>query len=178
MRKIRWNAEKRDIVFRSLIGLAMLFGTVLLQTSFLPQVDIFDAVPDLLLIFTVAIGVFDGFRVAAPVGVAAGVLCYYLGGGEPLCILFYAVVGMLAAMQYPTRNYPSYCIYMTAAGVLKIFWTLFMTLLHSPAWRPLRVLWYSALPEFLGTVLISLVLYVPLCAAARLLKRKSEVWGS
>ena len=177
MRKIRWDAEKRDIVFRSLIGLAMLFGTALLQTSFLPQVDIFGAVPDLLLIFTVAIGVFDGLRVAAPVGVAAGVLCYYLGGGEPLGILFYTAVGMLASMRQLGKNYPSYCIYMAAAGVLKVIWTLFTTLLHSPVWRPLRVLWYSALPEFLGTVLISLVLYVPLCAAARLLKRKSEVWG-
>ena len=29
MRKIRWDAEKRDIVFRSLIGFAMLFGTAL-----------------------------------------------------------------------------------------------------------------------------------------------------
>jgi rod shape-determining protein MreD len=175
MRKIRWDAEKRDIVFRSLIGLAMLFGTVLLQTSFLSQIDIFGAVPDLLLIFVVALGLFDGLRVAAPAGVAAGVLCYYLGGGEPLGILFYAVVAILASRQYPTRNYQPYCIYMTVAGVLKICWTLFATLVYSPVWRPFRVLWRSALPEFLGTVVFALALYVPLRVAARLLKRKSEM---
>ena len=175
MRKIRWDAEKRDIVFRSLIGLAMLFGTVLLQTSFLSQIDIFGAVPDLLLIFTVGIGLFNGLRVAAPVGVASGVLCYYLGGGEPLCILFYAVVAILASRQYPTRNYLPYCIYVTVAVVLKIFWTLFSTLVYSSVWRPFRVLWHSALPELLGTVAIALLLYVPLKMAARVLRRKSEV---
>jgi hypothetical protein len=175
MRKIRWNAEKRDIVFRSLIGFAMLFGIVLLQTSFLPPLDIFGAVPDLLLIFTVGIGFFNGIRVAAPVSIAAGLLCYYLGGGAPLGILFYAAMGILASLGYLGRNYPSFCVYMAVAGGFKIFWSLFAALVYSSAPHLLRVLWHSALPEFFGTVLISLFLYVPLRAAARLLRRKSEV---
>jgi cell shape-determining protein MreD len=176
MRRIQLNAEKRDIVFRSLIALAMLFGTALLQTSFLPWVGFFDAIPDILLIFTVGVGFFNGARVGIPFGIGAGLVGYFLGGGRHAeIILLYALAGILFCMYFTGRKYLSWCIHMMVAVLFKAGWSLLMCLVFSPVPRPLAALWHSVLPELLGTLLLSLVLYVPIRAAARLLKRKSEM---
>ncbi len=176
MKKIQLDAEKRDIVFRSLVALAMLFGTVLLQTSFLPWVDLFGAIPDLVLIFVVGVGFFSGMKVGVPFGIGAGLLCYFLGGGGgAVMILLYALGGGLASMYFLGKNYPAWCIYMVAACLFKMIWSLLMCLLFSAVPRPLAALWHSILPELLGTFLLSLALYRPIGAASRLLRRKSEL---
>ncbi len=174
MRKIAWNAEQRDIIFRSLVALAMLFVTVLLQTSFLPYVDLFGAIPDLLLIFVVGISFFNGERVGVPFSIGAGLVGYFLGGGAALGILFYFLCGVLASRGFLGRNYRSWCIYMVAACLLKLLWSFLYCLLASALPRPFAALWHSALPEFLGTFLLSLALYFPVKLAARAIKRKSE----
>lgn len=176
MRKIQLNAGKRDILFRSLVALAMLFVTALLQTSFLPQVDLFGAIPDLMLILTVGVGFFGGMKVGLPFGIGAGLVCYFLGGsGAAVMILLYALLGYLSSMYFLGRNYPSWCLYMAAACLIKMLWSFFMCILFSAVPRPFAALWHSILPELLGTLLLSLVLYYPVRAAARLLIRKSEL---
>ncbi len=176
MRKIQLNAEKRDILYRSLIAFAMLFGTALLQTSFLPWLDLFGAIPDIVLIFVVGVGFFDGMKIGSPFGIGAGLLCYFLGGGgAAVFILFYSLCGLVSSMGFLGRNYPSWCLYMAASCLFKAVWSLLMCLLFSSVARPLAALWHSILPELLGTALLSLVMYRPVKAAARLLKRKSEL---
>ena len=176
MKKIQLNAEKRDIIFRSFIAFAMLFGVVLLQTSFFTGVDLFGAIPDLVLIFVVGIGFFDGIKTGVPFGIAAGLLCYFLGGsGTAVLILLYSVCGLVSSVRFLGINYPSWCIYMAVACMGKVFWSLLMCLVFSPVPRLWAALWHSILPEFLGTFLLSFVLYFPIKAAARCLKRKSEV---
>ncbi len=176
MKRIQLNAEKRDIVYRALIALAMLFGTALLQTSFFPWVGLFGAIPDLLLVFVAGVGFFDGARVGSPFGIGAGLLGYFLGGGANAeILLLYSLVGILSGLYFTGRKYLSWCIHMAAAVLVKAIWSLLICLLFSPVPRPFAALWYSILPELLGTLLLSLALYVPVRAAARLLKRKSEL---
>ncbi|MBO5305540.1 MAG: hypothetical protein J6B12_02135 [Clostridia bacterium] len=176
MKKLQLNAEKRDILFRSLLALAVLFVTVLLQTSFLPQVDLFGAIPDLVLILVVGIGFFNGAKVGIPFGIGAGVVCYLLGGsGAAMIILLYALLGFLSSRLVSGRNYISWCIYMAAACVIKMIWSLLMCLVLSAVPRPMAALWHSLLPELVGTLVLSLALYYPVKAAAKLVKRKSEL---
>ena len=51
-----YSRFNRNLIYFLAIAAAVLFVAALLQTSFLSQIDIFGAVPDLLLIFTVGIG--------------------------------------------------------------------------------------------------------------------------
>lgn len=176
MKKIQLNAEQRDILFRTLIALAMLFGTALLQTSFLPWVGLFGTVPDLLLIFVAGVALFNGAKIAIPFGIGAGLVGYFLGGGSRAeIILLYALVGILFSMYFFGRKYVAWCVHMAAAVILKAVWSFMICLLFSPVPRPFAALWHSILPELLGTLLLSLALYVPVRAASRLLKRKSEL---
>ncbi|MBE6661844.1 MAG: hypothetical protein E7606_01030 [Ruminococcaceae bacterium] len=174
MRRISWNAETRDIVFRSLVALAILFVIALLQTSFLPYVDLFGAIPDLLLIFVVGVSFFNGERVGLPFSMGAGLVGYFLGGGAALSILFYFLCGVLASRGFWGRNYLSWCMYMGAACLLKLLWSFLYCLLASALPRPFAALWQSILPELLGTLLLSAVLYYPVKFAARAIKKKSE----
>lgn len=153
----------------------MLFGTALLQTSFLPGVSLFGAIPDLLLILTVGVGMFDGMRVGIPLGIGAGILSHTLGGGSPLAILLYAVGGALATARPLRKNYLAWCMYMGIACLIKLVWSLVACLFGAAVPRFFAALWNSILPEFLGTALLALALYYPVKAAARLLKRKSEL---
>ena len=175
MKRLQLDAEKRDILFRALVALAMLFGAVLLQTSFLPWVGLFGAIPDLVLIFVAGVGFFNGAGVGIPFGIGAGLVSFFLGGGNVMIILLYSLAGILFSMIFMGRRYLPWCLHMLAAVLFKAVWSLLMCLLFSPVPRPLAALWYSILPELLGTLLLSLVLYVPVRAAARLLKRKSEL---
>lgn len=176
MKKIQLDAGKRDILFRSLIALAMLFVTVLLQTSFLPQVDLFGAIPDLVLIFVAGVGFWNGMRVGIPFGIGAGLICYFLGGsGAAMMILLYAFFGYLSSAYFLGRNYPSWCIYVAAACGIKMLWSFLMCIFLSAVPHPFAALWHSLLPELLGTFLLALALYYPVKLAARLLMRKSEL---
>ena len=176
MKKLRLNAEKRDILYRALIALAMLFGVALLQTSFLPWVGLFGAIPDLLMIFVVGVSFFNGARVGIPFGIGAGLIGYFLGGGSRAeILLFYSLVGILFGMYFAGRKYLAWCVHMAAAVLAKAVWSFVICLLLSPVPRPFAALWRSILPELLGTLLLSLALYAPVRAAARLLKRKSEL---
>ena len=176
MKQIRLNAEKRDILYRSLIALAMLFGTALFQTSFLPWVGLFGVIPDLLLIFVAGVSFFNGASVGVPFGIVAGLVGYFLGGGTNVeVVVLYAFVGGLFGLCFVGRKYLVWCIHMTAAVLLKAVWSFLICLLFSPLPRPFAALWYSILPELWGTFLLSLALYAPVRSAARLLKRKSEL---
>lgn len=176
MKRIQLSAGTRDILYRSLIALAMLFGTALLQTSFLPQVDLFGAIPDLLLIFAVGVSFFSGARVGIPFAIGAGLVGFFLGGGAHAeILLFYSFVGILFGTYFSGRRYFAWCLHMLIAVFIKMGWSLLICLFFSPVPRPLAAFWYSLLPELLGTLLLSLALYVPIRAAARLIKRKSEL---
>lgn len=176
MKKLRLNAEKRDILYRALIALAMLFGATLLQTSFLPWIGLFGTIPDLLMIFVVGVSFFNGARVGMPFGIGAGLIGYFLGGGSHVeILLFYSFVGILFGMYFGGRKYLAWCVHMAVAVLAKVVWSFLICLLLSPVPRPLAALWRSIVPELLGTLLLSLVLYSPVKVAARLLKRKSEL---
>lgn len=174
MRKLTWNAETRDIFFRALVAFVMLFVTALLQTSFLPYVDLFGAIPDLLLVFVVGVSFFNGEKVGVPFGIGAGLIGYLLGGGAALILLFYFLCSVMASRGFLGKNYPSWCMYMAAACLFKLLWAFLHCLLASAQPRPFAALWHSILPEFLGTFLLSLALYFPVKWAARAIKRKSE----
>ena len=176
MKRIQLNAEKRDILYRSLIALALLFGTALLQTSFLPQIGLFGAIPDLLLILVIGVSFFNGSRVGIPFAIGAGLVGYFLGGGSHAeIILFYSLVGILFGTYFSGRRYFAWCLHMLIAVFIKMGWSFLICLFVSSVPRPFAALWHSLLPELLGTLLLSLVLYVPVRVAARLIKRKSEL---
>lgn len=178
MRKLQWDAKTRDIIFRSLLAFAMLFGIVLLQTSFFPALDLFGAVPDITMVFVVGIAFFDGLYIGALTGIGAGMLVYFLGAFGPATpIFFYAMCGVLAGYasgHLLGRNYPSWCIYAFVACFLKLFWSVISCLIGSASPSIGAALINSILPEALGTVIMFLILYVPLQYASCLLRRKSD----
>lgn len=179
MKKLHLNARSRDVVFRSLVAFAMLFGIVILQTSFLPGLDLFGAIPDLALVFVVGIAFFDGFRIGILNGIGAGLLIYFLGGmGAALPILFYSFCGGgfgLASERILGRNFPSWCIYAISAIFLKAVWSLLVCFWLSAAPRLGAALTESILPEAIGTFLLFLFLWYPIKRVSKLLKRKSEI---
>ena len=85
-----------------------------LQVSLFSKVRLFSATPDILLAFVLGLGVFDGERTGAVIGVWAGVVSDALGGSVLMFSpFFYLMAGYLAGIAVKTllgKNFPSWLI--------------------------------------------------------------------
>ncbi len=176
MRLIRLDAAARGFLYRALWLALALWILLLVQTSFLPHIPFFGAVPDLVLVLLVVTARETDERFGGVVGLVGGILTFMMGDvGVAFCILFYTAIGFatgLLARRLLGKNYPSYLIFAASAALCKFLFGLFMCLVFSANAKLGEAILHSLLPEFAITVIAAAILYKPLRAFVRRTERR------
>lgn len=154
---IQVNAE--DIIRAAICGgLMLLFA--LLQTTFFVRFAPFGKVPDLMLIFVLAIGVYEGEKWGSIVGLIAAFVIQAMGyGGDAPEILsiIYMPVGCAAGLlskYYLRHTLPVKALYVLAASFIRSVATVICALFILDA-SVGQIIGRIAVPEYFSTVLMS-----------------------
>ncbi len=170
--------SKKMIYFLA-VSFAVLFLTSLIQTSFLPAVALFGAIPDLVLILVCGVAFYLGPVDGALFGLVGGILTDGLGGvGFSFSPILYTVIGVLLgllAMAAFANKFIHWIIYSTIFCLTKALYSIFRILLDSGEVRLGKALGSSVLPELFGTLLLSVALYVPAKWVAGLLRGRMSM---
>ena len=159
------NRFSKKIVYFLAISAAAFFLVALLQTSFLPSVSLFGAIPDLVLIFVCGVSFYLGTVDGALAGLVGGILLDALGSvGFMISPIFYTAVGLFMGILSTNafaNKFIHWAIYSVVFCVLKAFYSMFVILLASGDVSFGGALASAVLPEFFGTLLLALVLLAP-----------------
>lgn len=173
------SPQFHTVLRKSLVWGGMLFLAALLQTTLFARITPFGAVPDLMLPAVLAIAVFDGERVGAVAGIAAGIIIGALGGtGLNLLPLFYMLcaylVGIWATVGL-SANFPSFVVYILACAAARSVVTLLAVDSAYTSYSLLDVFPQLIAPEFAATVVCAPLLYLPFRRVALLFNRRLKL---
>ena len=154
---IQLNSE--DIIKGVVCALLMIFFT-LLQTTFFVRFAPFGKVPDLVLIFVLAIGICEGEKWGAVFGLVAAFVIQSLGSGGtgpellPLIYMPVGCIGGILSKYYLRHTFPVMASYVLCAAVLRAIVTVITAsvLLNATLGE---IIVKIALPEYFSTVIIS-----------------------
>lgn len=169
----------KKLIYFLAVSLGALFLAALLQTSFLPALDLFGAVPDLVLILVCGIAFYLGPTDGALFGLVGGILVDGLGGaGLSLSPLFYTAVaalfGALSVIAFANK-FIHWIVYSIIFCFVKAFYSISRILVESGEIRFGSALAASVLPEFLGTLLLAAALSYPVKLLAGLLRGRMNL---
>ena len=154
---IQLNSE--DII-KALIGAGILSFFALLQTTFFVRFAPFGSVPDLMLIFVLAMGVFEGEKWGAIMGIVAAFVIQCLGwpGNAPeLLSLIYMPVGCISGLlskYYLRHTVPVNAVYVLVACFVRAVITVITSLVVLDASFG-DIILKIAIPEYLSTAVVS-----------------------
>lgn len=154
---IQLNSE--DII-KALVGAGLISLFALLQTTFFVKFAPFGSVPDLMLIVVLAMGVFEGEKWGAVMGIVGAFVIQCLGwpGNAPeLLSLIYMPVGCISGLlskYYLRHTVPVNAVYVLASCLLRVMITVITSLAVLDASFGDIVL-KIALPEFFSTAVIA-----------------------
>ena len=162
-----------------IVSAAAAFVAALLQTSFLPFVGLFGAIPDLLLILVCGVSFYLGPLDGALFGLVAGFLAEALGGGGeiPLLPVFYVATAVLLALLSQNifaDKFIHWILYSGIFCVVKAFYSMLRIVLatgFSSLWPALGT---SVFPEWVGTLFLALLLARPVRLLAGLLRGRID----
>ena len=170
--------SKRLIYFAA-VSFAVLFFASLVQTSFLPSLGLFGAVPDLVLTLVAGVAFYLGVIDGALFGLVGGILVDGLGGaGLSLAPLFYVVVGVLGGLLSSSafaNKFMHWTIYSAMFCIAKAFYSMFRILVGSGEVRLGAAFVASVVPECVGTLVIAILMFVPVKWVAGLLRGRMSV---
>ena len=151
-------------LWRTLRYTLLFLFLVMTETVLLPRVVPDPVVPDLILCAVIAVGMAEDEKTAGICGVCAGFLIDAVGTvGLSLSPLYYMLCGYVTGVFARTllnRNFPSYLVYMLAACLTRVGYTLLL-IQFDQADCPLDLAFAEILaPEFLWTMLASPLLYL------------------
>ncbi len=154
---IQVNSE--DIIRGVICGcLMMLFA--LLQTTFFARFAPFGKVPDLMLVFVISIGVYEGEKWGSIVGLVAAFVIQALGSsgiGPELLPLVYMPCGCAAGLlskYYLRHTLPVNAVYIAVAAFLKSIVTVITALLVLDATFA-DIITKIVIPEYFSTLVVS-----------------------
>ena len=169
----------KKLVYFLAIAAGVLFLAGVIQTSFLPLLGLFGAVPDLVLILTCGVAFTLGPTDGAVFGLVGGIMIEGLGGyGLALAPLFYTVMGFLfgaLSMKVFLPKFTHLLIYDALFCTVKAIYSLARILLSQNGSEWGAALVASVLPELAGTFLLALALTVPTRALAGLLRGRMSL---
>ena len=164
---VKDNRFSKRLIYFAAVSFAVLFFASLAQTSFLPPLGLFGAIPDLVLILVCGVAFYLGPVDGALFGLVGGILIDALGGaGISLAPIFYVVVGVLGGLLASSafaNKFIQWAIYSSIFCFMKAFYSMFRILIDSGEVRLGAALASSVLPELVGTLLVALLM----CAPAR-----------
>lgn len=157
------SIDVADLFRGAVVGLLILLFAML-QTTVFARFKPFGAVPDLMLSFVIAVGVTEGERWGAVVGLICAVLIESIGGsGITLLPLLYVptgfVTGILGTFYYKD-SIPVRTIYSASAGLLRSLVTVICTLLAYEKVSFGLMMTKIVIPEYFSTLLISVIPHV------------------
>ena len=161
LRSLRMNIQlnSEDILRGAVCGsLMMLFA--LLQTTFFSHFAPFGRVPDMMLVFVLAIGVYEGEKWGSIVGIVAAFVISALGSsgqGPDLLPLIYMAVGCtsgLLSKYYLRHTLPVNTVYILVAALLRGIATIITAAIILDADLG-DIILRIAVPEYFSTVIIS-----------------------
>lgn len=166
---IQFNSED---LWRGVICGLLLVLFAMLQTTFFVRFAPFSKIPDLMLIFVLAIGAYEGEKWGAVTGLAAAFVIQSLGAGAgapQLLSLVYMPVGCIAGLlskYYLRHTLPVKALFVLAAALLRSIATFITALVSIKA--PLKIIALEiALPEYLSTVVMSWLPFLLVWASFR-----------
>ena len=173
--------HKRLIYFLA-ISAAVLFAAGLLQTSFFPQLGLFGAVPDLVLILVCGAAFYLGPVDGAMLGLVGGIIIEGLAGfGLALSPLLYLLLGVLfgaLSIKMFRGKFWHYAVYSVMFCTAKAVYSVARIALSPNGDRLGAALLCAVLPEFVATLLLALLLAAPTRGFAGVLRgRMSEKKG-
>lgn len=169
----------KKLIYFLAVSLAALFLISLVQTSFLPSLGIFGAVPDLVLIFVCGIAFYLGPVDGALFGLVGGILLDGLGDvGLSFLPLFYTALGILCgflAAGMFANKFIHWMVYSAIFCTAKAFYSIFRIVLDSGEVRFGGAFGASVLPELFGTLLLAVALNVPVKWVSGLLRGRMSL---
>ena len=170
--------RKRLIYFLVVAALST-FVAGLLQTSFLPQLGLFGAVPDLVLILTCGAAFYLGPVDGGLMGLVGGIMIEGFGGyGVALAPLVYfafgVVFGVISAKMFRGK-FRHYLIYGVIFCAAKAGYSIARIVCSPNGDRVVAAFFRSVLPESIGTLLLAMILFVPVRGLAGLLRGRMDV---
>lgn len=169
----------KKLVYFLAVAVVTLFFAGVIQTSFLPQLGLFGAVPDLVLILTCGVAFYLGGIDGATFGLVGGIMIEGLGGyGLALAPLFYMAMGLgfgALSMKAFSGKFPHLLIYDGLFCTVKAFYSLARILLSQNGSQWGAALISSVLPELAGTFLLALALTVPTRMLAGVLRGRMNL---
>lgn len=177
--RVKDSRFSKKLIYFLAVSLGALFFAALLQTSFLPALDLFGAVPDLVLILVCGIAFYLGPTDGALFGLVGGILVDGLGGaGLSASPLFYTVIGALlgalSAVAFANK-FIHWLIYSAIFCFAKAFYSIFWIVVGSGEVRFGSALAASVLPELFGTLLLAAALSYPVKLLAGLLRGRMNL---
>lgn len=154
---IQLNSE--DII-KAFIGAGLISLFALLQTTFFAKFAPFGSIPDLMLIVVLAMGVFEGEKWGAIMGIVGAFVIQCLGwpGDAPeLLSLIYMPVGCISGLlskYYLRHTVPVNAVYVLVACLLRMIITVITSLVVLDASFG-DIALKIALPEFFSTAVIA-----------------------
>ena len=154
---IQVNSE--DIIKGVVASLLMIFF-VLSQTTFFVRFAPFGKVPDLVLIFVLAIGVCEGEKWGAVYGLVAAFVIQAIGSGGtgpellPLVYMPVGCVGGLLSKYYLRHTFPVMSVYVLVSALLRGIVTVICASVMLKASLG-EIITRIAIPEYFSTVIIS-----------------------
>lgn len=180
--RLGFSIDLEDLVRGIICGLLLVIN-VLLQTTFFVRFAPFGAVPDVVLLLTVAMGASEGEKYGAITGLAGSFLLHCLGGapGMDLSPLLYTFAGYftgLLAKNYFSSTFAVKALYVGASCILRaIFSTITAAVILRASFS--MIMTDVVIPEFFSTAVISPIIFftVWLCFH-RFHKSRAERTGS
>lgn len=167
----------KKLIFFVAVSSGALFWISLLQTSFLTALDLFGAVPDLVLIATCGVAFYLGVVDGALFGLIGGILLDALGSaGAMLSPVLYVAVAVLfgaLAKKFLDGTFPYWCLYSVAFCTAKALYS--SVYIMASGGRLGASLVTSVLPEWIGTLLLSVALTMPVRWLAGLLRGRMNL---
>ena len=161
------------------VAAVTLFVAALLQTSFLPRVGLFGAIPDLILILVCGVAFYLGPIDGATFGLVAGIFLECLGGvglaAAPFLYLAFGVVFGLLAKHAFRGKFTHWMVYSVLFCAVKAGYSLLWILLGSAHIQFGAALGASVLPELVGTLLLSLALAGPVRVLSGMLRGRMSM---
>lgn len=151
-----------DILFYGLLGILL----VILQTTLIPRISIFDASPDIIIGAIAFLGIYRDEKVASIFGLSMGLCIDALTTtGISLLPLFYCILGFVCgqvgkASKNNTR-FAAFLVTIPALSLSKVFVTFIYALIDYQAKLDyMRYLTHTALPEFVSTLVICIPVFL------------------
>lgn len=151
-----------DILIYALLGAFL----ALLQTTLMPRLQIYYAVPDLLIGAVCCIGIYKGENTAAAFGLFGGLCVEALGStGLSLLPLFYTIAGLVCGLignnAREKARFAAFLITFPLLCLARVVYSLLLTLVNY--WgsiQPKTLFLYTLLPELIYTVAVCIPVFL------------------